>query len=114
MRRPARAGKFNLPHGLQVDHQGNVYVADRGNNRYVVLDNDLKPKTTYTNLGTAWSDCISQGPHQYLFVSNSNPNGNAPGSWQRRARSTRWSWTAPCWASSAMPASWRRASRWFT
>ncbi len=76
-------GEFNLPHALQVDHEGNVYVADRGNNRYVVLDNDLKPKTTYTNVGTAWTDCISQGPHQYLFASNSNPNGNGPGTWQR-------------------------------
>ena len=76
-------GEFNLPHGLQVDHQGNVYVADRGNNRYVVLDNNLKPKTAYTNVGTAWTDCISQGRHQYLFASNSNPNGNGPGTWQR-------------------------------
>ncbi len=76
-------GEFNLPHGLQVDHQGNVYVADRTNNRYVVLDNNLKYKTAYTSFGTAWSDCISEGAHQYLFVSNSNPNGNGPGSWTR-------------------------------
>src|SRR5439155_23091621 len=74
--------EYNLPHGLQVDHQGNVYVADRGNARYVVLDNNLKWKTAYTQYGSAWSDCISEGPHQYLFVSNSNPNGNAPGSWK--------------------------------
>ncbi|HEY0265432.1 MAG TPA: hypothetical protein VGC16_01690, partial [Rhizomicrobium sp.] len=76
-------GEFNLPHGLQVDHQGNVYVADRTNNRYVVLDNNLKYKTSYTAYGTAWSDCISEGEHQYLFVSNSNPNGNGPGSWAK-------------------------------
>ena len=76
-------GQYNLPHAIQVDHDGNVYVADRGNNRYVVLDNDLHYKTAYTNLGTAWTDCISQGPHQYLFVSNSNPNGNGPGTWAR-------------------------------
>jgi hypothetical protein len=75
--------QFNLPHGLQVDHQGNVYVADRTNNRYVVLDNDLKWKATYENVGTAWSDCISEGAHQYLFVSNSNPNGNPKGSWDK-------------------------------
>ena len=74
--------QYNLPHGLQVDHAGNVYVADRGNARYVVLDNDLKWKTTYNQYGSAWSDCISEGAHQYLFVSNSNPNGNAPGSWK--------------------------------
>jgi hypothetical protein len=78
-----KLGEFNLPHALQVDHEGNVYVADRGNNRYVVLDNDLKPKTAYTNVGTGWTDCISEGQHQYLFASNSNPNGNAPGTWAK-------------------------------
>jgi sugar lactone lactonase YvrE len=74
-------GQFNLPHGLQVDLQGNVWVADRSNNRYQVLDNTLRPKTTYTNLGTGWTVCVSGGPHQYVFASNSNPNGNAPGTW---------------------------------
>jgi sugar lactone lactonase YvrE len=74
--------EYNLPHGLQVDHAGNVYVADRGNARYVVLDNNLKWKTSYNNVGSAWSACISEGPHQYLFATNSNPNGNAPGSWK--------------------------------
>ena len=74
--------EYNLPHGLQVDHAGNVYVADRGNALYVVLDNNLKWKTTYNNVGSAWSACISEGPHQYLFATNSNPNGNPPGSWK--------------------------------
>src|SRR6266404_1024874 len=46
-------GEFFLPHGLQVDRQGNVYVSDRGNNRWVILDNDLKPIKEITNLGTA-------------------------------------------------------------
>jgi NHL repeat-containing protein len=75
-------GQFNLPHGLQVDGQGNVWVADRSNNRYQVLDNTLAPKKIYDNLGTGWTACVSQGPHQYVFASNSNPNGNAPGTWE--------------------------------
>lgn len=76
--------EYNLPHGIQVDRAGNVYVADRGNARYVVLDNNLKWKTAYTNLGSAWSSCIStKGTHQYLFANNANPNGNPPGSWGR-------------------------------
>ena len=74
-------GEFNLPHGLQVDEQGNVWVADRTNVRYQVLDNNLKPLREITNLGTGWTLCISPGPHQYVFHSNSNPNGNAPGTW---------------------------------
>ena len=74
-------GQFNLPHGIAVDGQGSVYVADRGNFRYQVLDNNLKPKASYDNVGVGWTVCVSQGPHQYLFASNSNPNGNKPGSW---------------------------------
>jgi DNA-binding beta-propeller fold protein YncE len=76
------SGEFNLPHALQVDGQGNVWVADRSNNRYQVLDNNLKPIREITNLGTAWTVCISAGPHQYAFLSNSNPNGNMPGTWE--------------------------------
>ena len=74
-------GEFNLPHGLQVDGQGNVWVADRTNFRYQVLDNNLKPIREITNLGVGWTVCISPGPHQYAFLSNSNPNGNMPGTW---------------------------------
>jgi hypothetical protein len=74
-------GQFNLPHGIAADAQGNVYVADRTNFRYQVLDNNLKPKAVYDNVGVGWTVCVSQGPHQYLFASNSNPNGNRPGSW---------------------------------
>ena len=75
-------GEFNLPHGLQVDERGHVWVADRTNNRYQELDNNLKPIREITNLGTGWTLCISPGPHQYVFFSNSNPNGNPPGSWE--------------------------------
>jgi len=74
-------GEYNLPHGLQVDGRGHVWVADRTNNRYQELDNDLKPIRSLTNLGTGWTVCVSSGPHQYVFASNSNPNGNGPGTW---------------------------------
>ena len=80
--KPGKAlGEFNLPHGMQVDGKGNVWVADRSNFRYQVLDNTLKPVREITNLGVGWTICISPGPHQYVFHSNSNPNGNVPGSW---------------------------------
>ena len=74
-------GEFFLPHGLQVDGNGHVWVADRTNFRYQELDNNLKPIREITNIGVGWTICISQGPHQYVFASNSNPNGNAPGTW---------------------------------
>ncbi len=73
--------ELNLPHGIAVDAKGNVYVADRSNHRLQVFDNDLGFKASYDNIGDSWTVCVSPGPHQYLFTSNSNPNGNAPGSW---------------------------------
>ena len=39
-------------------------------------------KAVYDNVGVGWTVCVSPGPHQYLFTSNSNPNGNRPGSWE--------------------------------
>jgi len=75
------SGQFNLPHGIAVDLQGNVYVADRSNHRLQVFDNNLVPKASFDNIGDSWTVCVSSGPHQYLYTSNSNPNGNPPGSW---------------------------------
>jgi streptogramin lyase len=68
--------QFSTPHAIAVDAKGMVYVADRGNSRIVVLDNDLNLKTTYEQTGAPWAVCISQGPHQYLYTSNSFPTGN--------------------------------------
>lgn len=39
-------GQFRTPHCLQVDRQGNVYVADRGNGRIQVFDSDGNYKKT--------------------------------------------------------------------
>ena len=69
-------GQLNLPHSMAMDDAGNAYVADRSNRRIEVFDNDLKFKTVYTNVGTPWELCISPGPHQYLFSSNSFPDNN--------------------------------------
>jgi sugar lactone lactonase YvrE len=69
-------GQFNLPHTLAVDGKGNVYVGDRSNRRIQVFDNDLTFKTIYDNVGAPWELCVSPGPHQYLFSSNSFPDAN--------------------------------------
>ena len=69
-------GQFNLPHTLAVDAKGNVYVGDRSNRRIQVFDDDLTFKTIYDNVGAPWEVCVSPGPHQYLFSSNSYPDGN--------------------------------------
>jgi DNA-binding beta-propeller fold protein YncE len=68
--------QMNTPHSIQVDNDGNVYVADRGNNRIQVFSNDLKLKTLYTDVGSPWAVCITPGPHQYLYSSNSYPDSS--------------------------------------
>jgi sugar lactone lactonase YvrE len=72
----AANGQLNLPHTLATDAKGNVYVGDRSNSRIEVFDNDLTFKTTYDNVGAPWAVCITPGPHQYLYSSNSFPDSN--------------------------------------
>jgi hypothetical protein len=70
-------GQLNLPHTIAADAKGNVYVGDRSNSRIQVFDNDLKFKAIYDNVGAPWALCITPGPHQYLYSSNSNPDSNS-------------------------------------
>src|SRR6185503_1391541 len=72
---------MNTPHSITSDAQGNIYVGDRGNARVQVFDNDLVLRAIYDNVGNPWAVCVSPGPHQYLFVSNSNPDSNPAPSW---------------------------------
>jgi hypothetical protein len=72
---------MSTPHSITSDAQGNIYVADRGNARVQVFDNDLVLRAIYDNVGNPWAVCVSPGPHQYLFVSNSNPDSNPAASW---------------------------------
>ena len=68
--------EFNTPHSIQTDARGNVFVGDRNNARIQVLDNDLTLRAIYDNVGRPWAVCITPGPHQYLYTSNSNPDNN--------------------------------------
>jgi sugar lactone lactonase YvrE len=69
-------GQLNTPHSIQTDAKGNVYVADRGNNRIQVYDNDLNLVRSITGIGAPWAVCITPGSHQYLYSSNSSPESN--------------------------------------
>jgi len=55
------------PHSIAVDSANTLYVADRGNARIAIFDNDLALKTSYDTVGNPWALCISPGPHPYLF-----------------------------------------------
>ena len=69
----AEPGQFNTPHSIAVDAKGMVYVADMGNQRIQVFDNDGTFKTEIKNVGAPRAICISPGAHQFLYSSNSNP-----------------------------------------
>jgi DNA-binding beta-propeller fold protein YncE len=69
-------GQLNLPHTIAADAKGNIYVGDRSNSRIQVFNNDLEFKAIYDNVGAPWAVCITPGPHQYLYSSNSNPDNN--------------------------------------
>jgi DNA-binding beta-propeller fold protein YncE len=65
-------GQFNKIRGIASDAQGNLYVADAGNNRIQVFDGEGAFKSQITNVGTPQAICVSGGATQYLYSSNSN------------------------------------------
>ena len=69
-------GQFRVVHGIQIDAANNVYVADRDNRRIQVFDTEGNFKTQFRNVGAPWAICITPGPNQFLYVSNSNPPNN--------------------------------------
>jgi len=71
--RGSENGQFNMIHGIVVDAQGNVYVADTANKRIQVFDHEGTFKTQLVNVGSPAAICITPGAHQYLYSSNSNP-----------------------------------------
>jgi hypothetical protein len=59
--------QFNTVHGITSDAQDRIYVADRGNFRVQVFDNDLNPLRIIDTVAAPWTLCVSPGPTQYLF-----------------------------------------------
>ncbi|HEX4271497.1 MAG TPA: peptidyl-alpha-hydroxyglycine alpha-amidating lyase family protein [Rhizomicrobium sp.] len=66
-------GLFADAHSLAVDGSGNVYVADQGNKRIQVFDNDGNLKSQIANVGAPAALCIIGGT---LYSSNSNPQND--------------------------------------
>lgn len=87
-------GHFRNAHNMQIDRQGNVYVADRGNRRIQVFDSDGRfvrymhlnvpyDKSRHPVLGNMpdarpdetqpWALCMTNTTPQYLFAVDQEP-----------------------------------------
>lgn len=71
--RGTNPGEFHTPHTIAADAKGNVYVGDRENRRIQVFDNDGNFLKQWTNVGAPWAICITPGPNQVLYSSDSVP-----------------------------------------
>lgn len=67
-RKGEEEGEFDLPHGIALDAEGRVYVADRSNLRIQVFDADGKFLHAWksSELGRPWG--LSVGSDDYLYV----------------------------------------------
>jgi DNA-binding beta-propeller fold protein YncE len=59
-------GKFDLPHSIAMDSRGRIYVADRGNNRIQLFDQDGTYRDQWTNVGTPWGLFITSDDMLYV------------------------------------------------
>jgi len=62
-------GEFNMPHSIDIDSQGRVFVADRGNNRVQIFDQEGRYLDEWTQFGRPSGVFISEDDR--LFVADS-------------------------------------------
>jgi NHL repeat len=67
-------GEFNVPHGIAIDSTGRVFVADRGNNRIQIFDQDGKFLGEWKQFGKPCGIFIDAQDNIYVADSDSNEN----------------------------------------
>jgi DNA-binding beta-propeller fold protein YncE len=77
-------GQFRTPHALAFDSQGRLFVADRGNNRIQIFDQEGKFLEQWTQFGRPSALYIAANDTIYVGDSESNAERN-PG-WKRGLR----------------------------
>ena len=60
-------GEFNLPHNVQVDGQGNVYVADRENKRIQIFDSEGNFLKEWDHVGYPYGLFITPDQHVWMI-----------------------------------------------
>ncbi len=79
-RKGDRPGEFNLPHGVTLDSEGRVYVADRSNARLQVFSGDGRFLAEWkrAELGRPWA--VTAAPDGLLYVvDGGDPDLTRPG-----------------------------------
>lgn len=82
-RKGDKPGEFDTPHGITLDRQGRLYVADRGNARIQVFDGNGKLLAVWKSeeLGRPWG--VEVGPDGYLYVADGGDIHLEPGPYER-------------------------------
>lgn len=73
----AEPGRFNDPHNIAIDAQGQIYVADRGNCRVQVFDKEGKFIKQWTQFGKASSVFLDGRNNVYV------PDGMSDDKWNQ-------------------------------
>jgi len=77
-------GELDTPHAMAFDSRGRLFVADRGNNRIQIFDQDGRSLDTWTQFSRPSGVYIR---NDILYVSDSESNvSNHPGGWLRGVR----------------------------
>ena len=74
--RGSAPGEFDVIQGIAIDDEDNLYVADYGNERIQVFDTRGNFRREMRGFGAPMAICITPGPNQVIYVSNSNPPDN--------------------------------------
>jgi len=71
-KRGTREGDFNIPHSVQVDSKGRVYVSDRENNRIQIFDANGKFLKQWTHLGATQNLFITPQDELWIITHRNN------------------------------------------
>lgn len=77
-REGSAAGELDVPHGLAIDRQGRLFVADRSNNRIQIFDQDGNFIDAWKQFGRPSGLYIDQNGALYVADSQSDERNNAP------------------------------------
>lgn len=79
----AEAGEFRVPHALAMDSQGRLFVADRGNSRLQIFDQDGNHLQSWTQFGRPSDLYIDNNDILYSADSESNTGPDRNPGWRR-------------------------------